>query len=112
MSAGASAAPCPPRSVLSRPRSVAPDDRGAIRRGKGSVSMRQGSCIRGIRGVRWLLPALFMSACGQPGSSISGTVDDGAGLAGELEAYIATYEDGTTAVFYGLRTPSGETIDL
>jgi MYXO-CTERM domain-containing protein len=62
--------------------------------------------------VRWLLSAIFMSACGQPGPPNHETIDDGTGLAGELEAYIATYEDGTTAVFYGLRTSSGESIDL
>ena len=74
--------------------------------------MRQESCIRRTRGVRWLLSAIFVSACGQPGPSSYESIDDGAGLAGELEAYIATYEDGTTAVFYGLRTSSGESVDL
>ncbi|HMI87609.1 MAG TPA: MYXO-CTERM sorting domain-containing protein [Polyangiaceae bacterium] len=74
--------------------------------------MRQGSCIRRTGSLRWLLPAIFVSACGQPGPSSYGALDDGTGVAGELEAYIATYEDGNTAVFYGLRTSSGETIDL
>jgi len=31
---------------------------------------------------------------------------------GELQVQIATYEDGSTATFYGLVTPSGDTIDL
>jgi MYXO-CTERM domain-containing protein len=74
--------------------------------------MRQESCIRRTVGVRWLLAALFTSACGQPGPSSFESIDDGTGVAGELEAYIATYEDGTTVVFYGLRTSSGESIDL
>ena len=74
--------------------------------------MRQRSYVRGSRGVRWLLSALVLSACGQSGPSLSDPIDDATGVAGELETYIATYEDGTTAIFYGLRTSSGDTIDL
>ena len=73
--------------------------------------MRQGTCVR-RSGVRWLSTVLFVAACGQSGPSSSETIDDGTGFSGDLEAYIATYEDGETAVFYGLRTSTGATIDL
>src|SRR5258705_9267324 len=61
--------------------------------------------------VRWLLAALAAAACGQSDPSSTPFVDDGS-VGGELQVYIATYEDGTTASLYALKVASGDTIDL
>src|SRR5262245_54148781 len=62
--------------------------------------------------VRWLLAALATAACGQSDPSATTFVDEGPGVGGELQVYVANYEDGTTASLYALKLSSGDTIDL
>ena len=62
--------------------------------------------------VRWLLAALAAAACGQSNPSSTPFVDLGNGVGGELQVYIANYEDGTTASLYALKLASGDTMNL